>query len=401
MKPIIEIEGLTKVFKLGNTHGSYLTLRDTIKQWLTPVSHNNEKHYIKALDDVTFSVQPGEKIGVIGKNGAGKSTLLKILSRITPPSQGKAILRGRVASLLEVGTGFHGELTGRENIFLNGAILGMKRNEIKNKLDEIVAFSGVERFLDTPLKHYSSGMQVRLAFAVAAHLDADVLLVDEVLAVGDAEFQKKSLGVMNDIAHSGRTIFFVSHNMLAINDLCNRVVLFENGRNVKDGKNQDVINSYFLLNKKETEDFVVNDDRACHFVSLKLNDKNQNEKNDFFFDENIILDLNFRINVPLENLMLAVALANNYNQRISVFFNEISNFDKGLWNAKIIIPDSIISPGIFHFNLFLYIPGERIIHKIERAVQFNIFSNNVPFSRFYDEDYGEFITNTCWSFEKS
>jgi len=230
MKPIIEVEGLTKIFKLGSTHGSYLTLRDSIKQWFKSTNYNNEREYIKALDNISFKVQQGEKIGIIGKNGAGKSTLLKILSRITPPTSGKAILRGKVASLLEVGTGFHGELTGRENIFLNGAILGMRRHEILRKMDEIVAFSGVERFLDTPLKHYSSGMQVRLAFAVAANLDSEILLVDEVLAVGDAEFQKKSLGKMDEISNSGRTIFFVSHNMTAIKSLCNSSVVLNKGK---------------------------------------------------------------------------------------------------------------------------------------------------------------------------
>jgi len=248
MKPIIEVEGLTKVFKLGSTHGSYLTLRDTIRQWFHPANHNDEKRYIKALDNVSFSVKPGEKIGVIGKNGAGKSTLLKILSRITPPTGGRAILRGKVASLLEVGTGFHGELTGRENIFLNGAILGMKRNEIKKKLDEIVAFSGVERFLDTPLKHYSSGMQVRLAFAVAAHLETDILLIDEVLAVGDAEFQKKSIEKMQNLSNSnGKTVIFVSHNLDAIIRLCNSAYLLKKGQLVNYGKVNEIINQYLEI----------------------------------------------------------------------------------------------------------------------------------------------------------
>lgn len=247
-KPIIEVQGLSKIFKLGSTHGSYLTLRDTIKHWLNPVDQNNEKHFIKALDNVSFSVQQGEKIGIIGKNGAGKSTLLKILSRITPPTSGRAILRGKVASLLEVGTGFHGELTGRENIFLNGAILGMRRHEILRKMDEIVAFSGVERFLDTPLKHYSSGMQVRLAFAVAAHLETDILLVDEVLAVGDAEFQKKSIEKMQNLSNSyGKTVIFVSHNMEAIIRLCNSAYLLKKGAIVSYGKTNEIINQYLEI----------------------------------------------------------------------------------------------------------------------------------------------------------
>ena len=201
MKPIIEIENLTKIYRLGKLHGSYLTFRDAITQVFKINKNRQKRQYIKALDNVNLCIQKGEKIGIIGKNGAGKSTLLKILSRITYPTEGIAILRGRTASLLEVGTGFHGELTGRENIYLNGAILGMKRHEITEKFDDIVAFSGVEKFIDTPVKHYSSGMQMRLAFAVSAFLEADIMLVDEVLAVGDAEFQKKMF------RQNGRSIY--------------------------------------------------------------------------------------------------------------------------------------------------------------------------------------------------
>jgi lipopolysaccharide transport system ATP-binding protein len=249
MKPIIEVEGLTKIFKIGCTHGSYLTLRDTIRQWAKPIDHDDENRFVKALDDVNFRIMPGEKLGIIGRNGAGKSTLLKILSQISPPTRGKAILRGRVASLLEVGTGFHGELTGRENVFLNGSILGMRRLEIINKFDQIVDFSGVERFLDTPLKHYSSGMQVRLAFAVAAHLDSEILLVDEVLAVGDADFQKKCLGKMGEIANEGRTVLFISHNMTSIINLCNKGILLNDGKVAFDGNIEDSINLYLKNNE--------------------------------------------------------------------------------------------------------------------------------------------------------
>jgi len=243
MKPIIEAENLTKVYRIVHSQDTYYTLRDRLKNFFKRKSLFT-KDYINALDRVSFSIEVGDKIGIIGKNGAGKTTLLKILSRITPPTEGKAILRGKVASLLEVGIGFHGELTGRENIFFNGAILGMKRYEIRKKLDEIVEFSGVEKFLDTPLKHYSSGMQVRLAFAVAAHLDADILLIDEVLAVGDAEFQKKSLGKMDEISKSGKTILFVSHNMNAISQLCNKCFLLDKGKLVYADDTQKVIKKY-------------------------------------------------------------------------------------------------------------------------------------------------------------
>jgi lipopolysaccharide transport system ATP-binding protein len=204
-----------------------------------------------ALKDVSFEVKQGEVVGIIGRNGAGKSTLLKILTRITKPTTGHARIRGRVGSLLEVGTGFHPELTGRENVFLNGAVLGMRRAEIKRKFDEIVEFSGVERFLDTPVKRYSSGMRVRLAFAVAAHLDPEILLIDEVLAVGDADFQKKCLGKMGEAAHGGRTVLFVSHNMQTLGRLCSRGILLERGAIVEDGAARDVIASYLRVGMKQ------------------------------------------------------------------------------------------------------------------------------------------------------
>jgi len=209
-----------------------------------------------ALDDVSFEVKHGEAVGIIGRNGAGKSTLLKILSRITKPTRGQVELYGRVGSLLEVGTGFHPELTGRENIYLNGAILGMRRAEIGRKFDEIVAFAETERFLDTPVKYYSSGMYVRLAFAVAAHLEPEILLVDEVLAVGDAEFQKKCLGKMSDVAHEGRTVLFVSHNMTAIGILCNHALLLEKGLLTNIGKAHDVISRYLSHNESRANPFV-------------------------------------------------------------------------------------------------------------------------------------------------
>lgn len=237
MKPIISVEGLGKKYQIKHkdSHGGYRSLREELFQ--LPKKFFSKKEYTEAfwaLEDVSFDVMPGDRIGIIGRNGAGKSTLLKLLSRITEPSTGKITMRGRVASLLEVGTGFHPELTGRENIFLNGAVLGMPRSEVRRKFDEIVAFAGVEKFLDTPVKRYSSGMYVRLAFAVAAHLEPEILIVDEVLAVGDAEFQKKCLGKMEEVSKGqGRTVLFVSHNMEAIRTLCNQLMLFENGRLVE------------------------------------------------------------------------------------------------------------------------------------------------------------------------
>jgi len=255
-KPIIEVTNLGKKYDIAHMRGGYIALRDVIatifKNPFSFMAHKakqavglEKREEFWALRGVNFSVKRGEVIGVIGRNGAGKSTLLKILSQITPPTEGEVTLRGRVGSLLEVGTGFHPELSGRENIFLNGAIIGMKRAEIAAKFNQIVQFAGVEKFLDTPVKYYSSGMYVRLAFSVAAHMEPDILVVDEVLAVGDAEFQKKCLGKMNEITHSeGRTILFVSHNMAAIENLCERTIMLKGGRVAKIGPTAEVIEAY-------------------------------------------------------------------------------------------------------------------------------------------------------------
>src|SRR5215831_2329864 len=257
---VIVVENLSKSYIVGHRSGQrerYTALRDVIAREARnftrksvdlfrgrQVVQGDELEEFWALRDVSFEVRQGEVLAIIGRNGAGKSTLLKILSRITEPSCGRAILRGRVASLLEVGTGFHAELNGRENIFLNGVILGMKRAEIKAKFDEIVAFAEVDRFLDTPVKRYSSGMYVRLAFAVAAHLDPEILIIDEVLAVGDAEFQRKCLGKMGEVASGGRTVLFVSHSMLAVNAICERVIYLADGRVRFDGPPDQVIQAY-------------------------------------------------------------------------------------------------------------------------------------------------------------
>src|SRR5665647_1233607 len=256
MSSVISVENLSKKYIIGHQKQErYTTLRDVLangaKRFTHKLTHpfsvpeNDPTHEeFCALKDVSFDIQQGDRVGIIGRNGAGKSTLLKILSRITEPTSGRVSIKGRVASLLEVGTGFHPELTGRENIFLNGAILGMSKVEIKSKFDEIVAFAEVEKFLDTPVKRYSSGMYVRLAFAVAAHLEPEILIVDEVLAVGDAQFQKKCLGKMEDVSKEGRTVLFVSHNMGAIKKLCSRALLIENGRCIQFDQVNAVIERY-------------------------------------------------------------------------------------------------------------------------------------------------------------
>ncbi len=253
--PAIQVDNLSKLYHIG-ARERYHTFREAIiEAAAAPLrrlrnfgrASSSDSNIIWALNNASFEVEPGEVVGVIGRNGSGKSTLLKILSRITEPTEGRVHMRGRVGSLLEVGTGFHPELTGRENIYLSGAILGMKRAEINHKFDEIVDFSGVTKFIDTPVKRYSSGMKVRLGFAVAAHLDPEILLIDEVLAVGDAEFQNKCLGKMDDVAKSGRTVLFVSHNMGAIADLCPRTLLLSRGSLQADGSTPDVVSEYLTV----------------------------------------------------------------------------------------------------------------------------------------------------------
>jgi lipopolysaccharide transport system ATP-binding protein len=278
-EPIVKVEGVGKKFIISHEgRESYTALRDVISRKAKNISGLHKAKIAKeefwALKDVSFEINKGEAVGIIGRNGAGKSTLLKILSRITEPTTGRIEINGRIASLLEVGTGFHPELTGRENIFLNGAILGMSRAEIKSKFDEIVDFSGVEKFLDTPVKRYSSGMYVRLAFAVAAHLEPEILVVDEVLAVGDAEFQKKCLGKMDEVAKSqGRTILFVSHNLPAVQQLCTHSVWLNNGRVEAFAETPEVIEKYLSV-KKEVKDFKKNSEKEAYISGFKVYGKN-------------------------------------------------------------------------------------------------------------------------------
>lgn len=309
-----------------------------------------------ALKDISFSIEPGESIGIIGKNGAGKSTLLKILSRITPPSSGKIISRGRIASLLEVGTGFHPELTGRENIFLNGSILGMKRKEITKKFDAIVDFSGVEKFLDTPLKHYSSGMQLRLAFAVAAFLEPEILIIDEVLAVGDAEFQRKCMGKMDEVANSGRTILFVSHNMGAIKSLCHKAILIKQGQVEMIGPSAKVVEHYLATTQHHAEnvrEFIQSKDGK---INLKLPywiDAQEEKVNTYSYGDNPTLRFELELSQPIENLVIGLALVTKDGSRI---FTSHSNDDLQFKlpnpaNGKFTIDTRIdlpsLSPGVY------------------------------------------------------
>ena len=275
---VLRAERVGKRYRIGERE-PYRALRDVLTDGLAaplrlfrrrPGSSEPADDRIWALDDVSFEVRQGEVLGLIGANGAGKSTLLKVLSRITDPSEGQVVVRGRVGSLLEVGTGFHPELTGRENIFLNGTILGMRKSEIVRRFDEIVEFSGVARFLDTPVKRYSSGMQVRLAFAVAAHLQPEILLVDEVLAVGDAEFQQKCLGKMKDVTREGRTVVFVSHNLAAVRSLCSRALVLEQGRLVFDGATDAAVERYLGRRRQGAAAVVEADDLHLHLAKSKV-----------------------------------------------------------------------------------------------------------------------------------
>lgn len=311
-QPIITLENVGKRYRIG-TSEPYVSLRDSIMETFSKKSRQ-QKDEFWALQDISFNVAKGESLGVIGRNGAGKSTLLKILSQITPPTTGKITIGGRVASLLEVGTGFNPELTGRENVYLNGAILGMSRAEIKKKFDEIVDFAGIEKFLDTPVKRYSSGMYVRLAFAVAAHLEPEILIIDEVLAVGDADFQKKCIGKMEQVTREdGRTILFVSHNLLLIQTLCANSILLQNGKIKKIGETNEVINSY------------IND---------KSNDNAAPVRNALLRDSDNVGDFRFT-GVTISNDKNSGTIMSSDKLRIALDYS--SNYSDGISDARIVI----------------------------------------------------------------
>jgi lipopolysaccharide transport system ATP-binding protein len=310
MKPILEVNNVGKKFRIRHLAGGYLSLRERIANVAKPKGDEVEDFW--ALKDVSFEVQAGESVGIIGRNGAGKSTLLKVLSRITRPTSGNILLRGRIASLLEVGTGFHPELTGSENIFFNGSLLGMKRKEIVSRFDEIVAFSGVEKFLDTPLKHYSSGMQLRLAFSVAAFLEPEILVIDEVLAVGDSEFQKKCLGKMEDVSRSGKTILFVSHNLSAVSQLCSKSLLLDKGKVLKQGKTHEIISAYNDLTMAlgQAQDITVANGMDLVDVKFELNPGGGVNQ----------LSFGFSIRQDQINVLsgLALLIYNHLNERVGI-----------------------------------------------------------------------------------
>jgi len=348
MKPILEIQNISKKFKIQKRE-SYLSLRDKIAGFLG-TSQTNEDFW--AIQDISFNVNPGDSLGIIGRNGAGKSTLLKILSKITPPSAGKIICRGRVASLLEVGTGFHPELTGRENIFLNGSILGMKRIEINKHFDAILNFAGTEKFLDTPLKHYSSGMQLRLAFAVAAFLEPEVLVIDEVLAVGDAEFQKKCMGKMEEVSKSGRTILFVSHNMSAVETLCNKAILLAGGRIEGMGVTRHVMQSYLKNpsgNKSKNnlaDQYFLSTSKATEITQLEFLSGGIHTET-LYMGSDLLIRMHYRTSGVLQNPLMGLILYDAMGAPV-LFFN---NKNYGVYFGNKSGEEGVISLHIQQLNL--------------------------------------------------
>jgi lipopolysaccharide transport system ATP-binding protein len=376
LNTVIKVDNISKQYRLGLVGTN--TIADDLKRFWAKVrgqedpalkvdhanilsSKENYKNldYIWALKDISFTVKQGEVLGIIGKNGAGKSTLLKILSKVTSPSSGSVKVKGRIASLLEVGTGFHPELTGRENVFLNGAILGMTKLEIKKKFDEIVEFSGVNRYIDTPVKRYSSGMYVRLAFAVAAHLEPEILIVDEVLAVGDAEFQKKCLGKMKDVSSHGRTVIFVSHNIGAINSLCNSCILLSEGKLIIHNKTEVVTTEYFLRtygSKENINLFQKEFTRRTNIVSLNsariIDKKNELQKKILKVTESFGIEIDFEILESGFKPVPQIVVESSKGEIVFVTSNYILHeYSKGIYKSIVWFPENLFSPGIYYFNI--------------------------------------------------
>jgi len=363
--PAIKIENLSKKYVIGHQKQErYTALRDVMMHKMRgigqrlrhPLSPNREEIDVEefwALKDINLEIEQGDRVGIIGRNGAGKSTLLKVLSRITEPTSGKIHLNGRVASLLEVGTGFHPELSGRENVYLNGAILGMGRVEIKRKFDEIVDFSGVEKFLDTPVKRYSSGMYVRLAFAVAAHLEPEILIVDEVLAVGDAQFQKKCLGKMEEVGKEGRTVLFVSHNMAAIKRLCSRCVYLEGGSVVKIGDTSTVVGDYLssgFSGHSGEVNFTGGEEDDIRFISSRTMNLDGTVKNHFRSDEDILVSVTYQVKRQMFGVSLVINILTGEQESLwsmgdwEEYPELLDKREPGIWTGEWIVPANILKP---------------------------------------------------------
>lgn len=394
MSTVISVENLSKKYIIGHQKQErYTALRDVLADGAKRLTHklihpfyapvNDPTHEeFWALKDVSFDIQQGDRVGIIGRNGAGKSTLLKILSRITEPTAGMVSIKGRVASLLEVGTGFHPELSGRENIFLNGAILGMNKLEIKSKFDEIVAFAEVEKFLDTPVKRYSSGMYVRLAFAVAAHLEPEILIVDEVLAVGDAQFQKKCMGKIEQVGNEGRTVVLVSHNMNVLNRLCQRAVLLSEGQVVTQGPAKDIIEHYLgnSTNKQETElVFCEDSSKPFQILAVSLYDT----AHDVIYrqmetDEAITVQITYKISQNLPGAYAGFDIRNSYDEVI--FMSDIQDIDgqsnelekPGKKTVSITLPSPLLLPGSYTVTAAICQQGVGVLDLCKNVLSFEI-----------------------------
>jgi lipopolysaccharide transport system ATP-binding protein len=363
--PIIKVENLGKEYVIGGRERTNATFYDALSSGLAAPfrrlrslgGHVEPEERFWALKDVNFEVHEGEVVGIIGRNGAGKSTLLKILSRITAPTKGKAKIRGRVASLLEVGTGFHPELTGRENIYLNGAILGMSRAEIRRKFDEIVEFAGVEEFLDTPVKRYSSGMYVRLAFAVAAHLDPDILLVDEILAVGDIAFQRKCLGAMQSLAGSGRTVVFVSHNMSAVERLCTRVVVIDAGRISFIGSTVESISTFMssVSSLSEVVPLTGSLGRVLEIRLLKINSQMAAERTRVRPSTEVIIDLELSLSTAVPRAKVIISICRDDQKIINLHDVAVpTDLPSGATHIRGTLPPYFLSPGDYSVSVLCF-----------------------------------------------
>lgn len=409
MKPIIRVENVSKQYRLGNIGTG--TIREDVQRWwhrlrgkedpFLKIGDTNDRStlgssdYVWALKDINFEVMPGEVLGIIGKNGAGKSTLLKILSKVTGPTTGRIGFNGRIGSLLEVGTGFHPELTGRENIFLNGAILGMTNREIRVKLDEIIDFSGCERYIDTPVKRYSSGMTVRLGFAVAAHLDPEILIVDEVLAVGDAEFQKRAIGKMQDVSRKeGRTVLFVSHNMGAMAQLCQSGIILHQGRALHQGRIAETI-KYYLQNDIQVGSYISDgtgkSDKDAYFKRIMILDDECNERNDFFYDETICISFDIKI-IRLESAYNVFCLILDSNLK-RVFAAETKGISE---KVTLQISPKFLVRGSYSLHAFIHIPKIKQEDVVENVCQFTVLDRDSAFYIHGDYDYGSVFGSYEW-----
>lgn len=410
---VIKVENLSKQYRLGEVGTG--TISHDLKRWwhtvrgkedpyLTIGEENNrsvkgDSKYVWALRDVNFEVKEGGVLGIIGRNGAGKSTLLKLLSRVTAPSTGVIKARGRIASLLEVGTGFHPDLTGRENIFLNGAILGMTKVEIKRKFDEIVAFAGIERYIDTPVKRYSSGMYVRLAFAVAAHLESEILIVDEVLAVGDAEFQKKCLGKMKDVSESqGRTVLFVSHNMGSMLSLCDSAIMFSNGKLALQGNIKEVVNSYISSSSFETY-FKSEPIADKTFIDeIIVADSGNQRRNSFTTAENINFNITVRnLKLKPRNLSVAISVMDNLQKPIFASHFNLGEFDNNEIKLQAVIPKELLLAGDYYTKVLLEVPFVEFVDNRIDLIKFEIVEDGVNENAIFNNaNVGCINSKTTW-----